>query len=872
MRRRNVLFLQICLLSALYLSPAAVYAVSEGVPEYHKKVMDNGATVVACYMPDSPIVTVQIRVLAGLSNEGKYAGTGISHFIEHMVFRAVGEDGVTPARKAVKALGGHINGSTGQDSSEYHITVPKEHFRKAMEIITGMVLEPVFDEVGFDTERNVILKEMNMLEDNPGRDQLRLLFGNAYRANVYKNPIIGHRELFLSLEKEDLEEYHSAVYVPDRLVVGLAGGVAPNEVFSAADDILGKYERAGAWEAFVQPEPRQVYPSKTIVGADVDIGYIALGFHSVSIYSQDLYPLNVAASVLGSGIDSLLYRRLVREKKLLHSVSAFNLTPRFPGLFIIVGTGEPGSLMDARREIFDVINGMKTKSVTAGHLMKARNMVISSYLRSHESTHGVVSAMTGSTIFTGNPHFMRGYIEGIGNVAPSDVAGMTDRYLTEKNSTVVYTVPREFEGNFEDVEKHARQEGTYGEEMEERTLENGLKLIVRRAGVMPVVSVTFACHGGLMAEDPEENGLSNLMAALLLKETKKRREKEIVPAIEKMGGSLTAFSGLNSFGLSMSLMSGDIEKGFDIFSDVLRDPVFRDAFLEEEKRKIIAGIREREKNIFNVAVSGVRRLLYGGHPYALRPEGEVETVEKLDRAAVEDIYSRTMTPRGSVISIAGDVDVKKTMDLLSRKFSSWRARKNAHYKKDARMPDKGWMHEEISMRKNQSLVAIGFRGVTVYDERKYVLDVISALLSGKDGILFDRIRDELGLAYTSGVSNSPNVHEGYFLLYTATTDGNIDRARDGLFDALEAVIAGEVTDLEISSSKERMLVDQARSLEGVSAVSSAMALGELYGLGSTHYEEYGDRISEVTRSDVVKVAGELLDASYAAVLEIRSDL
>lgn len=847
------------------------HILADNVPDYHKEVLENGATVVSCYMPDSSLVTVQVRVLSGLSNEGKYAGTGISHFIEHMIFRGIDKNGITPSRKTVKAIGGTINGSTGQDSAEYHITVPKEHFRQAMSLIVGMVMDPVFKDNGFEMERDVILKEMNMIEDNPRREQLKLLFERAYRSNVYMYPIIGYRELFSELEIKDLEAYHSLAYVPDRIVLGIAGGVRSDEAFTAANEILGGYNRGVVWDVPVMEEPRQIIASEVISTSDVDMGYIAIGFHSVSIFSRDLYSLDVASYIMGSGMDSLLYRELVQKKQILHSVSAFNLTPRFPGLFVIIGTGEPEKLKEAREEIFKIISDTGERSVTDEDLMKAKNSVVASYLRSHENTHGIVSSMTISAMFTGEPSFIKNYVEGIKDTRAEDVAKVIKGYLTETNSTTVYTVPAGIVENFTSGLDEHFLDAVEKKDMQELTLDNGLKLIAKRTGVMPIVSVTFASPGGLMLEKQEQNGISNIMSSLMLRGTKKRTDREIIPVIERMGGNISAFSGLNSVGLSMDIMSRDLVTGMEIFKDVLVNPIFPDDQLEREKKRVIAGIREQEKDIFSVAMLGIRRLIYQDHPYSRRIEGEIGTIEKLERSDLRDWHKNIVVPEGSVICVAGDIDTDAVIKTLSGMFSPWKGRRDVAPERSL-PPGKILDHEEISMQKQQSLAIIGFRGVTIYDKRKYVLDVISALLSGRDGLLFDHIREDMGLAYSSGVSNSPNVEEGYFVLYTATTSENIDRARDKIFDVIDTVIAGEVTEEDIESSKKRTIADHARSMEGISSVASAVALGELYGLGARHYEEYGARINEVTRDDIVKVAGELLDIENAAVLEIRSEL
>ena len=854
----------------LFVSRVPVSGGEVSVPPNYKEVLDNGAIVVANYMPGSSLVTVQLRVLSGLSSEGKYAGTGISHFIEHMIFRGVAEDG-GPVRKTVKKLGGTINGSTGQDSAEYHITVPAENLRPAMELIVGMVMAPVFADHDIELERDVILKEMNMVNDDPGRRRIRLLFERAYRRHVYRQPIIGHRELFLSLGKKDLERYHSSVYTPERMVLGVAGGVVPAKVFEYAREVLGSYERSMVWEPSIAEEPRQLTPKKEIFGMDVDLGYLAMGFHTTDIYSPDIYPGNVTSFILGSGMDSFLYRRLVREEQLLHSVSAFNITPEYPGLFLVTGTGEPEKLDEAREVIFRVIDEIKTSGVEQRDLDRARNSVTSSYLRSHETTRSVVSSMTSSALFTGDPSFIESYLEGIRNVVKEDIGDFCEKYLNKSNSTTIYIVPEDHYREvtrIEEVEtlKEIRPEDS----IREKTLDNGLRLVAKRKGSLPLVSVTFASSGGLLAERAGNNGISNLTASLLLKGTEKRDERDIIPVIERMGGVISAFSGLNSIGMSMDLMSDDLEGGLEIFHDVLTGAVFPEQELDNERRKVIAAIREQDKDIFSSGIREVRRLLYGDHPYSMRPIGEVDAVEALTREDIMDFYRRKISPDGSVIAVAGDIDPGEVIGLFSEMFSSWEGRAMPEEEKVFRYADSGAV-SDLSMRREQSLVAIGFPGVSIFEDEKYTLDVISVLLSGRDGILFDIIRDDEGLAYTSGAANVPQPMGGYFITYAATTAEKLERARDLIFRAINKVASGDFTDEDLEASRKRAVADHARSVEGTHPVSMSMALGELYGLGAFHHEKYPEAVDKVSREDVVRAAGAFLDSEMAVVVSVRSD-
>ena len=257
--------------------------------------------MVCRYVPDSPLVAIQIRVLSGLSNEGKYAGSGISHFLEHLLFKGTRNKTAEEVRKEIKMMGGDVNASTGMDSAEYHIVVPRENFNEALVLLTDTVMDLSFTDEGLEKERNVILKEIKLRNDDPSRRRLKLLFAQAYRENVYKYPIIGYEDRLKELTREDLMSYHSAAYTPDRMVIGISGGVPPEVAFGAVENKFKSYKRGEGWPADISDEPRQLDERIATFPAEVTLGYMAVAFHTSSLYSPDLYSGDVLSILLGEG-------------------------------------------------------------------------------------------------------------------------------------------------------------------------------------------------------------------------------------------------------------------------------------------------------------------------------------------------------------------------------------------------------------------------------------------------------------------------------------------------------------------------------------------------------------------------------------------
>lgn len=865
---KHIIF-SIIVLTFLRVSPASG---GENASRIYQSITGNGAAVVGYYMPGSPIVTVQVRVRAGLSNEGKYAGTGISHFLEHLIFKGTHDKSNEEVFGEIRLMGGLINGFTGMDSAAYHLTVPVGHYEEAVDLLVDLVMEPEFSAEEMEKERKVILKEIKMHEDDPASERTRRLFHEAYLVNVYKYPIIGYEDMFMALTREDVLEYHEKVYTPNRIVIGIAGGVDPDRAVKAAEDKISGYKRKKPWVVTVEPEPEQISARKARFEKDVSMGYLAIGFHTTSLFSEDLYPVDVLSYILGGGSDSRLYRELVRDKELLYNVSAGNMTPRYPGLFVITGEGDADDIYKAEKEIFSVIEKIKAEGVRKEELNRPKQMISSAFLRANEKIDSMLFTITSSYMLTGDPAYHERYVDNIMDVTPADVKSAAEKYLNTENSTTIMIFPEDHGQGGHDGGGNTGTAATGKGDEEEKTvtLDNGLKLIMKKRPRLPIAAVEIIFPGGLVAESAVDNGISNLTASLLIKGTKDRTEREIAPVFENMGGSIGTFSGKNSLGVYMDILSRDLETGLEIMGDVVMEPVFPAEEIEKLKKKIKASIMASEKSITRKADDELKKMLYGDHPYSRRTIGTEETIRHISRDGIVKFHKDHFSPDGAVMTIVGDISFQKAEELVRSVFGSWSGRKVELQKVDVREPAGGIIEKDIEMRKEQSLLILGFRGVDIYDERKYPLAVISSILSGGGGILFREIREEKGLAYSAGAWSSISVEPGYFAIQIKTTEANLQEVRKEVMNVIRDVRAGMVSDDDIKAAKNRMMTAYANQTQTNMNLSRIMCVDELVGIGYDYFSEYPGNIERVTKDDIVDCAGEILDLENHVVVTVHS--
>jgi len=420
---------------------ASDFAAAQLKPIITKNILANGLTVLITEEHTHPVVTVMTTVGAGLSSEAEYAGSGISHFVEHMAFKRTAKRAPGEIEEEVKSYGGVINASTGLDSTNYHITVPKEYVRQSLGLLEDITFHPDYDAEEFGKERGVILKEIKMNLDDPSRRVMRELWKTSFVSHPYKKPIIGYENRFKELTLEDLRAYHLLKYAPENTILTITGDVETNDILGFVKSIYGKSEQIERHSLTPTAEKKQDAERVVDDFAHINLTYLAMGYHTVSLLSEDLYALDVLSIILGSGDGSRLNKKIVKKSELLYSISAYNYTPKYPGLFIIYGIGNFDKMNTAKKEILNEIDKISREGPDPEELEGARNMVISSYIDSLETTSGLAGGISQGEFLANDPDFFKEYVSNVKKVTEKEIKKVAKKYLIKNNLTVSTLYP-----------------------------------------------------------------------------------------------------------------------------------------------------------------------------------------------------------------------------------------------------------------------------------------------------------------------------------------------------------------------------------------------------------------------------------------------
>ena len=449
--------------------------------------------------------------------------------------------------------------------------------------------------------------------------------------------------------------------------------------------------------------------------------------------------------------------------------------------------------------VLQIVDEIKQTGVMVDELTKAKKISLSHHLGALTTMRGQASDLGSSWFLTRNLNFSRDYLEAVQKVTLEDIRRVTQKYLTDENLTIVSLNPK---GSLTTGAKMAKP--VVAGEIQKFELANGLRILVREDARLPLVSMTAVFRGGLLAETPETNGVTRLMAKVLLKGTKTRSAEEIADAIEAVGGSIGSDAGNNSFSVSLDVTKLDLKLGIELLADVLLNATMPEKVIAREKEVQLASIKEDDEQLTTVARNILRAALFPQHPYALRGKGTLDSVEKLTQKALIDFRDRYLVAKNGVISVFGNVNAAEVKQILEDSLGTMTPGLMAL----ANAPAPRALSETVTVKeekdKAQSVLMVGYRGVDLFSPDRYALELIDEASSDLGSRFFVRIREQMGLAYYVGSTQMQGLVPGLFAFYLGTDPQKIHPVQTALLDEIGKLASDGLTNQELSAREEEI--------------------------------------------------------------------
>lgn len=814
-----------------------------------RTVLPNGVTLLVKRDTSAALASVQVWVKTGSIHEGMHLGAGLSHYLEHMLFKGTERRAGREISATVQAHGGYINAYTTFDRTVYYIDLPSEHTGVAIDILADAVLHSTLPADEVAKEKDVILREIAMTKDDPDDRLWEAMFATAFREHPYRHPVIGHRDVFAGITRDQLVAYYRERYVPNNLVVVVVGDVEPADVLRQVQEHFGAATRTALASVLVPEEPRQLGPRAEHRFEDVEVTRAVLAWPIPGLAHEDAPVLDLLATVLGQGDSSVLWQEVRERAKLVHSIDASSWNPGTNGLFCVSFTCAAEKRARATVAVERLLARIAVRGCTAAQLKKALRQLVVGEINTRKTMSGQAGQLGAAEVVIGDLDYSRAYFTQLRAVTPAAVRAVAARYLVPERRTAISLNPT----------AAAPKVGTSVEgraattDFTEVRLPNGVRLLLQPDQRLPNLHFRFLLQGGPLFESAGKRGATSLLATMLAKDTRRRSAAEVAQYIEEVGGAFFPFSGNNSLGLGVEVLPTDVDRALEVLTDAVLAPAFKPATFATEREALIAALQQDDDDVVTHARKRLREQFFGSHPLAYDPQGNQAGVKALTPADLTALYRRLCVGGNVVLAVAGDFEAKVLVPRLKAFLGRIPKGTVAVPAPELALPAKAGDFAEHAARE-QAVVLQGFPGPRVNAPDFYVAEVADELFSGMAARLFERVREEKGLAYFVRSGRVIGLEAAMFYFFAGTQPGREAEVLAEIDAEIARVQAGEVTTVELTRCQARLKAGRRQALQTNSARAMHVGINALQGQPINDWKNYDGRVEAVTIADLATFA------------------
>jgi len=407
-----------------------------------RRKLDNGLQVLVLEEHGAKTFCYMTYFRVGSRNEGP-GRTGISHLFEHMMFNGSARFGPKVFDHLIESSGGHSNGSTWFDYTNYYEEVASDSLETVIDLEADRMRSLLITSENLEQERSIVKEERRLRTDNsPEGKMSEVLWSNAWTASSYRWPIVGWEPDLNAITLEDCKEYFRTYYAPNNAIVVVAGDVETGAVFRTMERMFTDIPSQDPPRPVIDPEPAQKGEKRVIHRMKAEMPAVMVGHKAVDYRHADYAPLEVARSILYDGESSRLYRSLVYEKQIAAEVYAFFRPMIQPGLFVTYAQGkDTDTIGELETALHETAARLGAEDVAGRELQKARNQIRAEALREMKDNAGKAERIGFYELLAGDYSEMTAVLDRVDQVSAADVRRVAALYFNPDQRTVVTLIP-----------------------------------------------------------------------------------------------------------------------------------------------------------------------------------------------------------------------------------------------------------------------------------------------------------------------------------------------------------------------------------------------------------------------------------------------
>ncbi len=758
-------------------------------------------------------IELHVFIATGSMHENALLGSGMSHFLEHMLFQGCAGYPGRAAGEAIQRHGGDINAYTTFERTAVTARVAPDRFAEAIKILSAMVRSTEVPAARFEEEKEVILRECNLYADKPFSRLFDAARALSFERHPVRVPVIGYPELVKQLTRQDLLGYHAKRYTPDRCVIVAVGNVDTAQFREAAEKNFGPWQRASMEETVFPTITEAAGKQDTLIFPDPQ-ERIWWGMPLYGIGDRRAPAADLLFGMLGGAESSYLPAKLELESGIAQNVRSFYHTIRDFAYAGFYGASTPENFDKMDRALRCEVKNFLKNGLIRQALQREKKRLAGNELAAMNDFSYLAGVLGVSLLSNGRADFFDLYRRRLADTTIDEVRETAETLLNEEK----FDQLRQRNALPAKPRAHCKT----AEETLQLKSYAGLPVVNVRKPQSPMDYATLVLPGGAIFERVAERGISQLWSQLFLCGGNGIGESEFLEKLDTLGAVANVSAGLNSIIIDVNAPHRTFLKALGVVGKVLAAPDFDETQFQREKTRLIENVEMQKSSPAGAAMRRARQILFGDHPYAGTPERQ--SLQKLTPDAARKFWRDRFLRSRAAAAFSGSVDAEKALELLLgdapwKKTRLYDAPPPAFAVKPQR--------EMLPLKREQLAVVRIFPGVRLGDE--HTGRIFSPLLQNENGLfsrLFQEVREKNSLVYSVGMRQDGGFHRGAFAFQGLTRPDQGEKLAALLDEEIKRLARKGVTKEEFSLSVERQIFENGSltELPGAEIVDFALML------------------------------------------------
>ena len=690
--------------------PAMVKQTPLEVPtlKFQKYKLDNGLEVILSEDHRLPMVAVNLWYHVGPANElpGR---TGFAHLFEHMMFEGSRHVPGSSHFHYLEAAGASdINGTTDFDRTNYFETLPSNQLELALWLESDRMgyLPDKLDQANLSNQQDVVRNERRQsVENAPYGIVEEGLFHQLFpKEHPYYGEVIGSHQDIQSAKLEDVRNFFKLYYAPNNASLAIVGDFDPEKTRELVEKYFGPLKRGEDVPKIKAHTPPIGSERRAVIQDNVQLPRVYIGWVTSPIFKPGDAEADLAATILGGGKSSRLYKKLVYEKQIAQDVSVNQQSLILGSVFELQVTAKAGvKPEDLEKEIDVELDAFRKNGPTPAELMRARNVIESRIIAGLETLGGfggVADRLNSYNHYLGTPDFLAADIARYESASVESILAFAQGQLNANQSAVVYGVPGKQDLGAEVPSSKPEQKDpskNNGEPVnvdaawrneppkpgpagalhlpvpEKFKLSNGLSVLYSERPGLPLVAANLVLHAGSGVNPVDRPGLASMTARMLQQGTTTRTALQIADRAAELGATLNSGAGTDTTGISTRSLSRNFPEALELLADVALHPTFPQSEIERVRSERLTAIVQEKDEPFTVAFRVLAAALYGPHhTYGVPDSGTTESIKAITRDDMQHFWQKNYFPDDAALVVTGNIKLAALKPLLEKSFGAWK--------------------------------------------------------------------------------------------------------------------------------------------------------------------------------------------------------